>query len=157
MRDAIPTSSTRRAGASSGTTRSLDSVTLALDPLDDAIERGRNMVLERQRSDGSWNERGDMGPYTTALTLVSLSHADQLPADQLLEGTRWLRSRQLADGSFRGRPFAEQGDLGATGAAWAALSLSNDAADRAAAERARSFVEQNGGCLLYTSPSPRDS
>ena len=143
MPDAIPTSSTRRTGAIDGAASSLDA--LALDPLDDAIERGRRMVLTRQRSDGSWNERGDMGPYTTALTLVSLHHVEQLPADQLLGGTRWLRSRQLADGSFRGRPFADQGELGATAAAWAALSLSNDPADRAAAERARSFVERNGG------------
>src|SRR5688572_23743337 len=122
MPEAIPTSSTRRAGAIDGAARSLD--TLGLDPLDNAIERGRSMVLARQRPDGSWNERGDMGPYTTALTLVSLHHVEQLPTDQLLEGTRWLRSRQLADGSFRGRPFADEGDLAATAAAWAALNLS---------------------------------
>src|SRR5262245_1532757 len=96
--DSIPTSTTRRAGAIDGAGRPVDAATL--DPLDQAIERGRRMVLARQRSDGSWNERGDMGPYTTALTLVSLYHVEQLPADQLLEGTRWLRSRQLADGSF---------------------------------------------------------
>ena len=145
MPDAIPTSNTRRAGAIDGTARSLDAFDRNFEPLDDAIERGRRMVFARQRSDGSWNERGDMGPYTTALALVALRHVEQLPADQLLEGARWLRSRQLADGSFRGRPFAEEGDLGATAAAWAALSLSEDAADRAAAERARSFVERHGG------------
>jgi hypothetical protein len=40
--------------------------------LDEAIERARRMVLDRQRPDGSWQERGDMGPLTTGLSLVSL-------------------------------------------------------------------------------------
>src|SRR5882724_9101611 len=75
------------------------------DELDGAIELGRGMVLERQKADGSWQERGDMGPITTALSLVCLRHVGQLRADELREGTRWLRSRQLADGSFLGRPF----------------------------------------------------
>jgi squalene-hopene/tetraprenyl-beta-curcumene cyclase len=123
--------------------------------IDTAIERGRTMVLSRQLPDGSWNERGDMGPYTTALSIVALHHVEQLPRDQLAEGTRWLRSRQRADGSFIGRPFAEEGDLAATAAAWAALSLSDAAADRAAAERAHGFVERHGGLAAVLALSSR--
>jgi squalene-hopene/tetraprenyl-beta-curcumene cyclase len=113
--------------------------------LDEAIERGRQMVLARQKSDGSWQERGDMGPFTTALSLVALHHVQQLPTADLLDGTRWLRAHQLQDGSFVGRPFAHEGDLSATAAGWAALSLSPHADDKRAAERARSFVAAHGG------------
>lgn len=120
-------------------------VTPELARLDEAIARGRRMVLARQRADGSWQERGDMGPFTTALALVSLHHVGQLPDADLRDGTRWLRSRQMPDGSFAGRPFAEEGDLSATAAGWAALGLSTEPADRDAAERARAFVEARGG------------
>jgi squalene cyclase len=108
------------------------------DELDGAIDLARGMVLERQKPDGSWQERGDMGPFTTALSLVCLRHVGQLRADELHEGTRWLRSRQLEDGSFVGRPFASEGDLSATGAGWAALSLGEGAENRTAAIYRRS-------------------
>lgn len=103
------------------------------------------MVLERQRADGSWQERGDMGSYTTAMSLVALRHVGQLSDEDLHEGLRHLRSRALGDGSFEGRPFAGTGDLAATAAAWAALSLSSREADREAAARAHAFVEAHGG------------
>jgi hypothetical protein len=115
------------------------------DDLDRAIDRGRRMVLPRQRDDGSWQERGDMGPFTTALALVSLHHLGATTRAESAEGTRWLRARQLADGSFPGRPFARAGDLSATAAAWAALSLSDQDVDREAAERVRTWVDEHGG------------
>jgi squalene-hopene/tetraprenyl-beta-curcumene cyclase len=117
----------------------------AVQSLDEAVERGRRMVLARQRSDGSWQERGDMGPFTTALSLVSLHCASHLPAEDLHDGARWLRSRQLPDGSFAGRPFAREGDLAATAAGWAALSLSRETENQEAAALARAFVEAQGG------------
>ncbi|HEY1534026.1 MAG TPA: prenyltransferase/squalene oxidase repeat-containing protein, partial [Polyangiaceae bacterium] len=120
------------------------------DELDGAIGLARGMILERQKADGSWQERGDMGPFTTALSLVCLRHVGQLRADELREGTRWLRSRQLEDGSFVGRPFASEGDLSATGAGWAALSLGEGEENRAAAARARAFVESHGGLAALT-------
>jgi squalene-hopene/tetraprenyl-beta-curcumene cyclase len=116
-----------------------------LPALDAAIERGRRMVLSRQRGDGSWQERGDMGPLTTALALVSLHHVGRLATADLSSGTRWLLNRQRADGSFLGRPFADEGDLSATAACWAALSLSQDPDARQGAYRARAFVEAHGG------------
>jgi squalene cyclase len=110
-----------------------------------AIARGRQMVLHRQRPDGSWDERGDMGPLTTAMTIVTLQHLGQLSPVDFVDGVRWLQSRQRSDGSFPGRPFADEGDLSTTAAAWAALHLSPRVEDRAAAARAREFVEAHGG------------
>ena len=112
--------------------------------IDDAIAAARQMVVERQRPDGSWQERGDMGPFTTALTLVALRSVGQLPSEDLAEGTRWLRARQREDGSYLGRPFASEGDLSATAACWAALSLSDNDLDRTAANRAKDFVDRHG-------------
>ena len=86
-----------------------------------------------------------MGPFTTALTLVALSSVGQLPANELADGLRWLRQRQRRDGSFAGRPFAQEGDLSTTAACWAALSLSQQEEDRAAATRARELIDAQGG------------
>lgn len=113
--------------------------------LDDAIRSARAMVIARQRPDGSWQERGDMGPFTTALALVSLHSVGHLPEPDLAEGLRWLKHQQRADGSFEGRPFANEGDLSTTAACWAALSLSTDPSDRVAADHAKSFVDAAGG------------
>jgi len=113
--------------------------------LADAIARGRRLVLSMQRADGSWQERGDMGPLTTALALVALHHVAHLSDDELRDGARWLRSRQLGDGSFPGRPFSDDGDLGATAASWAALSLSRAAEDIEAARRASAYIDAHGG------------
>jgi squalene-hopene/tetraprenyl-beta-curcumene cyclase len=118
---------------------------VCLPALDRAIEHGRLMVLERQGEDGSWRERCNMGPLPTALSLVALHHAGELSVEDRGAGARWLRSRQLADGSFEGRPFAREGDLATTGVAWAALTLSAERSDRDAARRARAYVDAKGG------------
>lgn len=103
------------------------------------------MALSRQREDGSFQERGDMGPFTTALALVSLHSVLHLSESELAEGCRFLGSVQRTDGSFVGRPFAEEGDLATTAVAWAALSLSKREPAVLAATRARAFVETHGG------------
>jgi squalene-hopene/tetraprenyl-beta-curcumene cyclase len=113
--------------------------------LDAAIARGRAMVLARQRADGSWQERGNMGPFTTALAVVSLKHVGALSAGDVRDAARWLRAQQRPDGSFVMRPFADEGDLAATAAGWAALALSPHPDDTAAAARAQAFVEERGG------------
>ena len=37
-----------------------------------AIEHGQRVLLETQRPDGSWDERSDVGPMSTAMVLIAL-------------------------------------------------------------------------------------
>lgn len=113
--------------------------------LDLALEKARAHVLARQRADGSWQERADMGPLTTAMSLIALAHVDALTEADLAEGCRFLRGAQLADGSFPGRPFSTTADLATTAVGWAALSLSRRELDRAAARAASVSVQAQGG------------
>lgn len=110
-----------------------------------AIARSRRALLAAQRNDGSWDERSDVGPVSTAMVVVALAWLGRLSASDRAKAARWLCSQQLADGSFAARPFAREGDLGTTAVAWTALAL--DAADdsREAALRARTYVEARGG------------
>ncbi len=110
-----------------------------------AIDRASQALFRAQRADGSWDERSDVGPSSTANVLVALHHVGLLPASELDAGCRWLRSRQLPDGSFRPYPHAPEGNLSVTAQCWAALSLSRVDADRAAADRAAAFVSDEGG------------
>lgn len=118
------------------------------DALHQAIARSRGALWAAQRNDGSWDERSDVGPASTANVLVALHHVELLPADDLRQGASWLRSKQLRDGSFRPYPFARHGNLSTTAQCWAALSLSDTPEDRAAAAKAKAYVESHGGLTL---------
>jgi len=120
-------------------------MTVSPTDLKRAIDRASRALFAAQRPDGSWDERSDVGPSSTANVLVALHHAGLLPATDLAEGCRWLRSRQRPDGSYRAYPFAPEGNLSVTAQCWAALSLSPAPEDVAAAERARAFVTDGGG------------
>jgi squalene cyclase len=110
-----------------------------------AITRGQRALFRTQRPDGSWDDRSDVGPVSTAMVLVSLAWLGRLSPDDRREGARWLRARQRSDGSFIGRPFAKSGDLGTTAVAWAALGLDDAPESKAAADRARAYVQARGG------------
>ncbi len=113
--------------------------------LEVAIQRGQRALFRSQRPDGSWDDRSDVGPVSTAMVLVSLAWLGRLSTDDRREGARWLRSRQRPDGSFVGRPFAHGGDLGTTAVAWAALALDDAKESARAARAARAYVEARGG------------
>lgn len=110
-----------------------------------AIEHGQRVLLETQRPDGSWDERSDVGPMSTAMVLIALHWLGVLPPSDLEESARWLRHQQAADGSFLGRPYALAGDLSATALAWAALQLSPSDDHAPAIARAHAFIEAQGG------------
>lgn len=110
-----------------------------------AIEHGQRVLLETQHPDGSWDERSDVGPMSTAMVLVALHWLGALPPGDLSQSARWLRLQQAADGSFPGSPYAREGDLSATALAWAALQLAESDEHAHAIARARDFVEARGG------------
>lgn len=118
------------------------------EDLHEAIARSRGALWAAQRSDGSWDERSDVGPASTANVLVALHHVGLLPRDDLRRGAAWLRSKQLRDGSFRPYPYARHGNLSTTAQCWAALSLGDAPEDRAAAAKAQAYVMSHGGLDL---------
>lgn len=103
------------------------------------------MLWATRRADGSWDERSNVGPVSTANVVVALHYAGLLPRADLEGAARWLRGQQQPDGGFLPYPYAPGSDLGTTAQAWAALSLSREAADRGAARRAAAFVHSRGG------------
>lgn len=118
--------------------------------LSDAIRRASRVLCRAQREDGSWDERSDVGPASTANVLVALSYAGILTAEDRDEGGRWLRWQQLTDGSFRPHPFAKEGSLSVTAQCWAALHLASKDGPRGreaaeAAARAERYVASHGG------------
>ncbi len=117
----------------------------AMVDLDGAIERAAGAIYDSQLASGAWDARSDVGPVSTANVLVALDHLGVLTADERDTGLSWLRSVQRADGSFAAYPFARQGGLSVTAQCWAALHLGADAPSRAAADRARRFVDARGG------------
>ncbi len=110
-----------------------------------ALERARDVLWSSQRTDGSWDSPGDMGPMPTAQVLVALHHVGRLSPDDAAEGARWLRGRQGSDGSFRSYPTAPRGDLGATASAWAAMHVCAPEESADAIARARRYVDAQGG------------
>ena len=81
----------------------------------------RTRVTKAQRPDGSWDD----DPYLTAFAAYALG-ADE-PASQ--RARAWLRKRQRADGSWKGRSLNDNGDAFNRGlatdaaTAWAVLAL----------------------------------
>lgn len=110
----------------------------------DAIARASQVLWDSQRADGSWDDRSDVGPSSTANVLVALDHAGLLDATDRAAGCRWLRAQQRGDGSFAPYPFAPAGGASVTAQCAAALSLGADE-DRAAARRALGWLEDHGG------------
>ena len=110
-----------------------------------AAARACEVLWRTQREDGSWDSPGDMGAMPTAQVLVALHHVGRLDRDDAAEGARWLRARQAPDGSFPAYPTAPRGDPGATACVWAALHVTAPGESAEAIERARAFVDAQGG------------
>lgn len=110
--------------------------------VDDAIARASRVLWDSQREDGSWDDRSDVGPSSTANVLVALAHANLLDDSDRAAGARWLLARQRPDGSFAPYPFAPHGALSVTAQCAAALSIGGE---RTAADRAMRWVDAHGG------------
>ena len=110
-----------------------------------ALERAREMLWRTQGRDGSSDSPGDMGPMPTAQVLVALHHDGRLSPEDAAEGARWLRARQVPDGSFRSYPTAPRGDLGATASAWAAMHVCAARESADAIVQARGYIDAAPG------------
>jgi squalene cyclase len=111
-----------------------------------ALRQGRKRLWQSQRADGSWAAACDLGPASTAYVVSALAFIGRLDATAAAAASQWLRAQQSpVDGSVRGRPFDETGDVGATAAVWAALWLADPRGNADAIARARAFVESKGG------------
>jgi squalene cyclase len=116
-----------------------------VDSVRSAAQKAQRVLFQAQHADGSWDWPNDLGVFVSAQALVALKFAGRLDAQDAEDGARYLASRQLPDGSFPGRPFATQGELGATASAWAAFRACGRADDDPALARARGWVEAHGG------------
>lgn len=112
------------------------------DALGDALDRATRALWSTRRADGSWDERSDSGPASTANVLVVLHQARVLPARDLSAGASWLKARQRPDSSFVAHPFASGGSLSVTAQCWAALHP--DPGSTGAASNAARYVMSHG-------------
>ncbi len=112
----------------------------------DAIDKAVAALKDQQQGDGSWPGTNFAGPMYTAMTLVVEHYVGVLEEHDAREAVRWMCTTQLDDGSFPSYPFAERGQLGATGMVYAAF-VATHAEDLVpeAMQRAKAFLDQNGG------------
>ncbi|MEY4577961.1 MAG: hypothetical protein RL701_2664, partial [Pseudomonadota bacterium] len=110
-----------------------------------ALNRSQPSVWQTQRADGGWDSPGEMGPITTAQAVMTLHHMQRLDPRDAVDAAHYLRRQQKSDGSFVLYPGAQQGDLGSTACAWAALQLTAAADSVDAIARARTWIDRHGG------------
>jgi squalene cyclase len=116
-----------------------------VDSVRSAAQKAQRVLFQTQHPDGCWDWPNDLGVFVSAQALVALKFAKRLDPADAADGARYLSSRQLPDGSFPGRPFSTQGELGATASAWAAFHACGCADDHPALVRARDWVNAHGG------------
>lgn len=110
----------------------------------DALDRAVEHLWGRQMSDGWW--KGELATNVTmdAEDLMLRQFLGIRTPEQSEEAARWIRSQQLADGSwnlYHGGP----GDPSTTIEAYVALRLAGDQPDDPQLALARSFVLDRGG------------
>jgi squalene-hopene/tetraprenyl-beta-curcumene cyclase len=111
----------------------------------EAIDRAHRAMRALQGPDGRWEGINLAGAFGTATDLVFERYLGALSSRDAKEGERYLRSKQLADGSVAGWEFCDEGSLDGT-ATWYAGMLAAGVADTdPAMTRARLAMESRGG------------
>ncbi len=108
-----------------------------------ALERARRHVLEQQDSSGCWRSGECEEVGTDAEDLLYREFAGIRTDDLTAAVARWIKSRQQADGSWRGRQGG--GDLTASVLAYAALRLAGDSPDAYHMALAAGWIRDAGG------------
>ncbi|MFT3713227.1 MAG: oxygenase MpaB family protein [Archangium sp.] len=107
-----------------------------------AVDRAQRVLWKTQRSDGSWDTPGEVGPWVTSQVVAALRYLKVLDDADTSGAAKWLALQQNTDGSFGIHPYSKSGELGSTACAWAALHLCG-ATDAAA--KAKKWIDQHGG------------
>lgn len=113
-----------------------------VDEVQLAVDRAQRVLWKTQKPDGSWDTPGEVGPWVTAQVVTVLRYLGALDANDTAGAAKWLTTAQRDDGSFGIHPLSTSGSLGSTACGWAALQ---SCGATAAATRARTWVERNGG------------
>lgn len=115
-----------------------------------SVDKAHTAMRALQGRDGRWEGVNIAGSFGTATTLVFERYLGALSARDAQEGERYLRSKQLADGSVPSWEFSLEGTLDGT-AFWYAGMLSAGVADTdPAMTRARLAMEARGGMQKTT-------
>src|SRR5690606_2101160 len=110
-----------------------------------ALERAQRAFKRTQRQDGTWESMGELGSISTSQVVIALHWLGALEPEDGREAARFLRTQQLPDGGYVLHPYAEEGNLGATACAWAAMTLVDPAGSDEAIRRARAWIDARGG------------
>lgn len=107
-----------------------------------ALDRAHRVLWKSQKTDGSWDSAGEVGPWVTAQVVTVLRYLKRLNQADTEGAAKWLTLMQRPDGSFSIHPYSNEGDLSSTACGWAALHLCGATAP---ASRAMTWVLGHGG------------
>ncbi|MGB1014103.1 MAG: hypothetical protein ACPG4T_08225 [Nannocystaceae bacterium] len=113
--------------------------------IEEACERVQNYLLAQQSTGGSWPGDTDLGPQTTAETLIALATYDALEPDLTAQAVAYLGGQQLPDGSFPPYAGATAGTLEQTAVVYAALICVGVSPTNPVALRAWQSIRACGG------------
>jgi squalene-hopene/tetraprenyl-beta-curcumene cyclase len=121
-----------------------DTISVASDRLDTAIEEASDALRSRQQPDGHWNFELEADVTISAESILLQHFLGEIDAEDERGLAAYIRDVQSADGGW---PLFARGeaDLSATVKAYFALKLAGDAPDAPHMRRARDLVLSRGG------------
>jgi len=119
----------------------------------DAVRRGKQYLYDRQRYDGSWEDRMSSSAISTAIGLLALARANRQGHDwQIRAGLQWLRDNQRADGGWSLVDADPPSDEYITAFAVAAFKVIDPDTYTSCIERGMAYIEVHGGESIITPP-----
>ncbi|MGH3309781.1 MAG: prenyltransferase/squalene oxidase repeat-containing protein [Streptomyces sp.] len=112
----------------------------------EAVTGSTEFLFARQRDGGGWTDRLSSSAIPTALALLALARADRTAhEEEIATGLRWLRENQREDGGWSVADAAPPSDLSVAAFAVAALKLLDPEGSRESLDRAKSYIDAEGG------------
>ncbi|MGE0791156.1 MAG: oxygenase MpaB family protein [Sandaracinaceae bacterium] len=116
-----------------------------LGALDAAIARGLSAVWASQREDGAIDGVNRGGPLYSGIALAARAQIGALDDADRTRVVPWMKSCQLADGSYPASPRSVTGTLDSTAATYAGLHAAGVPKDDPAQAKALRYIEDKGG------------